>query len=143
MFTDEKSFTAWLKKQENTQFSKLSDHFNKEQKTELYKLYQNCLTLDDYSLGLVMQKMGSAVAGLVQFVALVETIDTGSKKKEFVLETIANLYRLIDKGIDGTEDNIDKETSDFSAYGVSTEEDFQAMFLKMADQSIESFWSGW
>lgn len=142
MFTDKKNFTVWLEKQENTQFSRLSDYLNEQQKTELYKLYQDCLDMDSYSLNLVVQKMGSAIAGLVQFVALVDTIDTGARKKAFVMETVSNLYRLIDKGIDGMEDNIDKEVVDFSAYGVSTEEDFQAMFADMADQTIESFWNG-
>lgn len=140
MVIDQKSFIAWVEKQ-NAQYSKLSDYFDEEQITTLYTLYADCLNLSNYNLSQVIENLGATIAGLVQFAAVADTLPTGAEKKAFVMETVENLYQLIDKGISGTEDNIDKD-SGFALYGLSTEADFQEMILKMADTGIESLWNG-
>lgn len=139
MFTDQKNFNSWLKKQKSDQFSKLSDYLDKKQREQLYLIYQDCLNLENYTLGHVIERLSAAIADLVQLAAEAGKINPGSKKKAFVMESVDNLYRLIDQGMDGTEDNIDKEAIALAGYyGISTEDDFREMILKMADQGIES-----
>ena len=141
MFTDQKSLITWLKKQESSKFSKLSDYFDEEQIEKLLVIYNDSLNLSDHTLGLVIKKIGAAIADLVQLAATVDTLTTGAEKKAFVLETVAKLYHLIDTGIHGYEDNIDKDVVAAAGYPtIKTEADLQEMFVAMADQSIEALW---
>lgn len=141
IFSTKKAFKTWLNANSDARLVNQLSHLDNAEMARLYAIYQEALAMDsDIGMAQLTEKLGEAIAGLIQLVALIEGITSGADKKFFVIENVINLSRIIEKGIDGSEQNIHPQMEEFSFLDAS-QDSFQNSFIRpMADQAIQSLW---
>jgi hypothetical protein len=142
IFSDQKSFTTWFRKLSDVGLIKQFNHFDEEKTATLHLIYEKSLAIEnDYSLYNIVEKLGEAIASLIQLAAIEDKITTGEEKKKFVMENIINISRLMENGVSGRDNNIHKKISGFE-FLANTNKTFQEAFvIPMTNKTIESLWS--
>lgn len=144
MFDTEKEFLEWISVQATPQLSISLKKLDAEEVTSLYQTYnENVDMKDDYGMKNFLGMLGRSIPDFMELVQKTKNLKLGKIKKEFVIENVLLLSRLIDNGITGKEDNINKETEGFEMLSEKVTSLQDEVVRPQVDQALEGVFQLW
>ncbi len=138
-FTTRQEFLTWLQENAEPELNETIEGESDEVLAEMQRILQKYSDMrGDYGMLKLSGNLGKSIPDFMEVANKTSGLESGEDKKAFVISSAIALFRLIDRGKSGSEDNISQNTAGGLPPLFEENSSMEETFVRpLAEQAVE------